>query len=264
MSRSVGILASAGSLLLLATVVGRADEWTRTFQVTGKPDLRVTTGDGSVRISSWERNQIEAHVITSGWRIADNEVRVTPHQDGNRVELDVRLPRLHWNAGHRSVRIEISAPREMNPEVRTEDGNIEVEGVRGEAYLHSGDGHIEAHGLDGTLRAESGDGRIRIQGRFDDLRLHTGDGSIYAEVGAGSKIASSWNIHTGDGNVTLRLPDDFAADLDAHTGDGHISLDLPVTVLGSLSRSTVRGKMNGGGGELTIRTGDGSIHLEKI
>jgi hypothetical protein len=34
-------------------------------------------------------------------------------------------------------------------------------------------------------------------------------------------------------------------------------------VEGIISKSRVRGKMNGGGQELTIHTGDGSIHLRK-
>jgi hypothetical protein len=76
-------------------------------------------------------------------------------------------------------------------------------------------------------------------------------------------MASGWNVRAGDGSVELNLPDNFAADVDLHTGDGHISLDLPVTVEGRLSRSSIHGKLNGGGNLLTIHTGDGSIRLQK-
>ena len=70
-------------------------------------------------------------------------------------------------------------------------------------------------------------------------------------------------FHTSDGGVEVRLPQDFAAELYAHTGDGHIHLDMPVTVNGSVERSRIRGKLNGGGPLLEITTGDGSIRIGK-
>jgi hypothetical protein len=51
--------------------------------------------------------------------------------------------------------------------------------------------------------------------------------------------------------------------IDASTGDGHVSSDIPITMDGIMSKSSVRGKMNGGGSTLTIHTGDGSIHLKQ-
>jgi len=56
---------------------------------------------------------------------------------------------------------------------------------------------------------------------------------------------------------------DYRADVDLHTSDGHIDLDIPVTTDGKLRENEVRGKINGGGSLMTIRTGDGSIHLRK-
>ncbi len=72
-----------------------------------------------------------------------------------------------------------------------------------------------------------------------------------------------WRLETGDGSVSLEVPGDLAADVDLHTSDGHIDLDMPVTTEGKIRQNEVRGKLNGGGSLLTIRTGDGSIHLRK-
>jgi DUF4097 and DUF4098 domain-containing protein YvlB len=129
--------------------------------------------------------------------------------------------------------------------------------------VESGDGNQEIEAVDGSLRAHTSDGYIRVSGRFDSLQLNSSDGRVEAHALAGSTISSGWELHTGDGSVTLQLPETFAADVDLNTGDGHISLDLPVTVQGRLGHSSVRGKLNGGGNLLIIRTGDGSIRLEK-
>jgi hypothetical protein len=103
-----------------------------------------------------------------------------------------------------------------------------------------------------------------VRGRFELLDLRTGDGGIEAEAEAGSKMGGAWSLRSGDGGITLRVPADLSADLDAHTGDGHITVDLPVTVAGSISNSTVRGKLGAGGPPLRVQTGDGSIRLQKL
>jgi DUF4097 and DUF4098 domain-containing protein YvlB len=105
--------------------------------------------------------------------------------------------------------------------------------LKGEIHFSSGDGSIEADSIDGVFEAKTGDGHIRVSGRWDRLDLQTQDGSVEADARAGSKMSGSWRVSTGDGHVTLRLPENFAADLDAHTGDGKITVDFPVTMSGS-------------------------------
>ncbi len=129
--------------------------------------------------------------------------------------------------------------------------------------LHSGDGSENLENVDGKLHATTGDGHIRANGRFDELDLKTGDGRVEVEAGAGSSHTAGWRLETGDGSVSLGVPGDFTADVDLHTSDGHIDLDMPVTTEGKIRQNEVHGKLNGGGNPLTIRTGDGSIHLRK-
>ncbi|HZT30801.1 MAG TPA: DUF4097 family beta strand repeat-containing protein [Bryobacteraceae bacterium] len=252
------------ALAVLLAAPGLADEWTKTFSISGAADLRVDTNDGAVTVRAWDLNRIEARVTTTGWKIGPGEVQVREHQTGDRVELDVHLPSRTWGAGSRTVRIELQVPRQTRSEIRTGDGRIRIEGVKGEAHLSTGDGAIEADTLDGTLEARTGDGGIRVRGRLDSLRLHTGDGSIQAEILAGSKIDTNWRVETGDGSVRLRLPSDFAADLDVHTGDGGISVDLPLTVSGVRNSSNLRGKLNNGTRPLYVRTNDGAIHIGRL
>ena len=64
-------------------------------------------------------------------------------------------------------------------------------------------------------------------------------------------------------SIAVEMPGDMQATIDASTHDGHISLGIPVTVEGSFSSSRINGKMNGGGQAIIVRTGDGSIHLNK-
>lgn len=252
------------SLTAAAASVTFADDWHKAFPVSGKPDLRVEVTDGSVSIRSSDRSEIVARVTTQGWKISDSEVRITEHQSGNRVEIDVRTPRMSVSFGRHSVEMDLLVPRELLAQIHSGDGRISAQDLKGEIHFSSADGSIEADSIDGVLEAKTGDGRIRASGRWDRLDLQTQDGSVEADARAGSKMAGSWRVHTGDGHVTLRLPENFAADVEAHTGDGKITIDFPVTMSGALSHSDVRGKLNGGGQTLVVHTGDGPIRLQRL
>jgi DUF4097 and DUF4098 domain-containing protein YvlB len=260
MRRQISLLfIAAFSLISLAAC---AEDWKKDFTTSGKPTLRVESNDADIRISSWDHKETEAHVITQGYKIGPNDVKIVERQSGDQLELEVRTPRLFGLVlSNHSVHIEISVPREADLNLHTGDGRIRVNDVKGEVRLDSGDGELEIYSADGKLNANTHDGSIRAQGRFDALDLHTGDGNIHAEVGGGSKISSAWSLRTGDGNVDLRLPQDFAANLDAQTGDGRVDVDLPVTVTGSVRENSIRGTLNGGGLPIEVRTGDGHISL---
>jgi DUF4097 and DUF4098 domain-containing protein YvlB len=258
--------------LAILAIPARAEEWSKTFELDGKADLRVETNDAKVQVEAWERKEIQARVVSEGVRIGlwgssdSHQVRVRDFQSGNRVELEVRIPRTNWVIGvnTRSTRIELKVPREASLDVHSGDGNLSVRGLEGDINLSTQDGDIDADSLRGDLQASTGDGHMRVQGRFGSLNLKTGDGSISAQISQGSEMASDWRVRSGDGNVELSLPEGFSADLDIHTGDGRITSDLPITLSGSLDHSSLRGKLNGGGPTLSVHTGDGSVHLKRL
>jgi DUF4097 and DUF4098 domain-containing protein YvlB len=244
----------------------RADDWSKSFTISGKPDLRVDTSDANIHVSTWDQNTIEAKITTTRYKIGDDGIRIEEHQSGDMVEIDVHYPHhgvtINFGNSHR-VDVEIHMPREGRMDLHTGDGKIDVGNFKGEMMLRSGDGSQEINGVDGKLRAVTGDGNIRANGRFDELELKTGDGRLDAHAASGSAIASGWKLESGDGTVTLEVPDNLSADVDLHTGDGHIDLDLPITTEGTIREGEVRGKLNGGGNRLMIHTGDGSIRLRK-
>ena len=252
-------------LAVLAVVPARADEWSKTYKLSGKPDLRIETSDANIRVTTWDQNTIEAKVITSRYKIGEGGIHIDERQTGDSVEIDVRYPHHYvgFEWGNHRVDVIIQMPREGNVNLRTGDGRIELAGLKGQMDLHSGDGSESLDHVDGKLHATTGDGHIRANGRFDELELKTGDGHVDVRAGTGSSLASNWRLETGDGSVSLEVPGNLAADVDLHTSDGHIDLDMPVSTEGKIRQNEVHGKINGGGSLLTIRTGDGSIHLRK-
>jgi hypothetical protein len=276
-----GALLGVG-MLMAATGV-RADEVAKTFTVTGHAHVRVLTDDGAVRVSTGDIKQVEIRVEYTGYKL-DRDLQVSTSQNGDSVEVIAKTHGGNWfNFGvrHSSLRVEVHMPKDAdlevttgdgsveadsingNLDVKTGDGHISVQGAKGNIRLHTGDGHIEGRALDGRADITTGDGHVNVEGRFDALTIRTGDGSVTARAGKGSTVAAPWDIHTGDGSVDLDLPGEMQANLDASTHDGRISLGIPVTVEGTFSSTKIMGKMNGGGQAIVVRTGDGSIHLNK-
>ena len=282
LSRLAGMGILALAVAACAAGNAQAQDWTKTYTVSGRAHVRVDTNDGAVRVTTGDSKQIELRVIYAGYQL-DRNLTINSRQDGDQVEFSARVHNsgfFSWNV-HKTLRLEVHMPREGdlnvdtgdgsveaqaltgNLDIHTGDGHIRVDGAKGNIRLRTGDGSIEGRDLDGTLEANTGDGHVTVEGRFDGLNIKTGDGSISARAGAGSKLASGWTIHTGDGSVDMTLPGDLQANIEASTNDGRISLGIPVTVEGTFSTSKISGKMNGGGQQLSIHTGDGSIHLSK-
>lgn len=297
----LGFLCAAALALTNAVPRVNAEEWTKSYAVSGRPQVRVDTNDGAVRVSTSASKQVEFRVEFQGYEVNKN-LHIDSRQDGDFVEINARVSGhwgFSWGKNHRYIRVEVRMPRDGdlqidtgdgsvetqaingrlkihtgdgsvkaqavagNVDIDTGDGSITLDGAKGDIRLHTGDGHIDARNLDGKVDANSGDGHIKIDGRLDALNVKTGDGSIDARLEPGSKLSQGWSIRTGDGSVDMVLPPDLQANIDASTNDGHISLGIPVTVEGTFSNSQIHGKMNGGGQSLTIHTGDGSIRLSK-
>ncbi|MBV8550940.1 MAG: DUF4097 family beta strand repeat protein [Acidobacteriaceae bacterium] len=250
--------------LLLFQAKAGAEEWNKHWTVGPKPELHIVAGDASVQVEAGEENAIDATVKTHGYSIGPSGVRIVEHQSGNRVDLEIREPSMHFSFGMHSIRVEVRVPRELAAEIHTGDGSIVLHGLHGALRVDTGDGSIQGEDLDGSLTAHSGDGSVHMRGRFDSLELHTQDGSVEVQAFRGSRMSSDWKVETGDGSVHLALPHDLSADVELQTGDGSIHLDLPVTVNGMRSEHELRGKLNGGGPLLRVRTGDGSIAVNSI
>jgi DUF4097 and DUF4098 domain-containing protein YvlB len=278
-----GVMGGLIGAFLLGASPAQADEVTKTFSISGRAKVRIQTDDGGVRVSTGDIKQVQVRVEYEGYKL-DKDLRVSTTQDGDTVDISAKTIGswgFHFGVHRTNLRVEVHMPKDADLEVtsgdggvevdaingslnvHTGDGHITVQGARGDMHLRAGDGHIEGRDLDGTLEATTGDGHINVTGRFDSLNLKSGDGSVSARALAGSKVQPSWTIHTGDGSVDLEIPGELQANLEASTHDGHISLGIPVMVEGSFSSSRVQGKMNGGGGQVSIHTGDGSIHLSK-
>ena len=264
-----------------AVPAGNTSWPTCTGSGVNRPTVHVDTNDGSVNITtSADLKQVEFHVDYSGYTI-DKNLHIASQLSGDTVTLTARAGNALLNIGVRRLHIEVRMPADADLRVdtgdgairaanltgtvdlHTGDGSLNVSGIKGSLQMRTGDGGIDASDIDGKISAVSGDGHITIDGRFDALQAKSGDGRIRVRARPGSKLDSSWSVSSGDGGIEIAVPSDLSADIEATSGDGSVTSDLPLTIQGTISKSRVHGKLNGGGQSLTIHTGDGSIHLKE-
>ncbi len=260
--------------------------FTRTLKVTGPVDLEVKSGSGDIRVRKGEqgtveiRGRIQAHDRGDGERSAEEKVHYLEEhppivQEGNRL----RVGRIDDADLRRNVSIdyEITVPVETQLSSETGSGDLTVEGLHGTVNARTGSGDLNFDSINGDVRVKtgSGDGRFeRMTGRLEletgsgdfelrDLRcsldLRTGSGDVKAE----GEPTGDWSLHTGSGEVTVRLPSALAFDLDAHTSSGEISASgLAIVAEGTIGHGALRGKVRGGGVRVELRTGSGDIRIE--
>jgi DUF4097 and DUF4098 domain-containing protein YvlB len=264
----------------------------RSFSVADHPTVVVRNVDGRTQIAGGREPNVRVRAVKEVNRAGSKEeaqraaaeVQVRIDQVGNRIEVEAIYPRQWFSFGLKPqvlVHLEVTMPSVADLEARTVDGPLNVEGIDGHLQIASTDGNVAARscagriearttdgellleGVRGEVRAHSTDGKVSIAGLLNILEVSTTDGGIEINAEDGSRMNAEWAISSSDGNVQLRLPDGFSADLDVTTGDGHITNDHPVTMQGEVSSHRLRGKMSGGGELLRIRTSDGDVAIGK-
>lgn len=279
MKRLFGILGITLAVVLV-TPVARGAEATfqRDLSVSGRVDLTVETGSGSIHLTSGPAGRV--HIfgrVKSNWGSDDDDVReIADHppieQAGNIVRVGVHQKRLH----NISIDYEIQAPPDSFLSASSGSGSLSDEGVGVDAKLTTGSGSIHATGLQGSFSVGTGSGNIYTeQSGTGNVEAQTGSGSIevknlngglHAQTGSGSvKVAgtptASWRVITGSGSVEL-WTGNGGLTLDAETGSGGIHSDREIAMQGSLEQHHhVTGKIGGGGPTVRVSTGSGSIRV---
>jgi hypothetical protein len=270
---------------------GNIEREERRLEVAGTDDISLYTFDGSVEIRSWDRSEVLIEIEKRGQDPeAVAKIEVVAEQTGDRIQVEARRPggatRFVGIGSFTSpsARLVATVPRTVQLVVRTGDGSIVADRVGGRVELRTGDGSIHVVETSGELLAESGDGSIeiedasgRVEARTDDgsvrlsgvpggVRIRSGDGSVVVRVRAGAVMTDDWMIATSDGSVSIELPDGFSAEIEAEPGsDSRVRSELTLSnaVGGTREQRTLRGVLGEGGHRLTVRTGDGSIRLNR-
>ncbi len=258
--------AAYGLFALSAAPAARAStvvkEVRKSFPLKPGGELSLENVNGGIRMEGWDENRVEVQatirVRHSSRRRAEKylqEVEIFFDHGDDFLHIDVDYPGKSgggdfwsWLFGHRppsvSITFELKVPRQLDVDVRTVNGKVDIARLEGDIQVRTTNGAIRVENVAGKVSCRTVNGGISVSlekvGRFDEMSLKTVNGSI-----------------------RLAVPRDIRADLEASTVNGHISSDLPIELRGRISRRSLHGKINGGGGFIILKTVNGSISLRE-
>ena len=145
---------------------------------------------------------------------------------------------------------------------RTSGGSIGLEGCSGDVDVNTSGGSIRIGAVEGDIKAVTSGGSVHVKEVMGTINARTSGGSMSATIS--SQPEGDCSLTTSGGSITVQVKDDIKVDLDAKTSGGRVSTDFPITIQGEISKSRIKGEINGGGPGLYLRTSGGSIHIKKL
>jgi DUF4097 and DUF4098 domain-containing protein YvlB len=159
----------------------------------------------------------------------------------------------------------------------TSGGSIELNGCDGPLKVDTSGGRIEAIDGTGSLEARTSGGSIVVRNFGGDAKVETSggrlafenvNGKIFGRTSGGSitaklksPIPGDVNLETSAGSIDLMVPADAGLDIEAEASSGRVTSELPFTGTRS-DRDSMKGKINGGGKSVVLRSGAGSISIK--
>jgi two-component system, LytTR family, sensor kinase len=146
---------------------------------------------------------------------------------------------------------------QANINVDTKGGSIHVQKNKGQIHFNSWGGNIEASDIIGDFECSTLGGNIRLNNLNGNIGASTKGGNITAQLSSINQYA--W-FDTSGGNIRVSLPLENPMDLEVSANRiYHPSFQ---NFKGNISRNSIRGKLNGGGSHITIKTGGGKVDIE--
>ncbi len=278
----------------------RNRRYEKVFTVQENGEVNVDADAGSVKIESWDKNEVSIVVEVEGSDSRAEKYKVEFRQEGNTVYVTGKVRDksfFKWHVGNLEALYTIYTPKRFNSKVNTSGGNVEsknlvgrselttsggnvrVEKLEGETILSTSGGNVEAMSVNGNIEAETSGGNVFLESIVGNVKGYTSggdvefigiDGRVQGGTSGGNvtvKVSGEnkgIDVETSGGDIDIFIKEGIGADIDAETSGGSVDCDLPVTVRGKVRESELHGKINGGGNPLRASTSGGSIHIATL
>jgi len=229
-------------------------------------DVKAETAGGSIQVKS-VGGELIAETAGGSIKIGEGGKAVVAGTAGGSIEIGKSAGPVEAKTAGGSIRI---GPTKGAVRAETAGGSIGIDEVDGPVVAETAGGSIKINGATGNVEAETSGGSITVRGALAAVEAETAGGSIEVELlaGGGDRHCS---LETSGGDVRLYLPTKIKATVDAEVriegwrkADYGIYSDFDLDIKKDEGRRvTARGKINGGGSLLRLRTTNGDIHIER-
>ncbi len=202
----------------------------QSFRVSSQPDLIINNPFGAIRIHHGAVNTVEVrathHYSSLVPRRSSYPLNATQQENQIRVELwSPQARSAFWLGDIGRIDLDIVTPESSNLHIRSDASTITIDGIHGQAIIHTNAGPIDAKNasLSSHSSIHTNAGTINLQNVHleGDARLETNAGTItfVGSINSGSQ----YSFKTNAGTIDVALPANTAFALDAKTDLGTVS-----------------------------------------
>jgi DUF4097 and DUF4098 domain-containing protein YvlB len=184
----------------------------RTFDIEPSAKLDINTEVGDIEVKAGDTDQVEVELVKTSWRAdqaaaeaAASELTIEVVETQNGLELSFETPRQEapfMFEAHNldSVDFIVTIPAELEVQLETRVGNIDLNGTTGFATLVSQFGDIAVTNLTGSLKIDDRNGNITLIGIEGE---NVGATSSFGDIQAEDIVGGSVSLHSDNGNFTI-------------------------------------------------------------
>jgi DUF4097 and DUF4098 domain-containing protein YvlB len=226
------------------------EEFHQTYTITAEGRVELDNINGSVHISSWDRNEVKVDAV----KYADtkerlDEAKIEVESGKDYLSIQTKYPEHDhtWNWGSHNnpagVEYTLTVPRTVRlDEIKLINGSLDITGVSGEVRASCINGRLEAHDLVG--RAELSTINGRLDARFTQLS------------------SQSVELNSVNGSLDLTIPSDSNAEVEASTVSGGINNDFGLHVNHhQFVGHDLRGELGKGGAHIKLSNVNGRVEI---
>jgi DUF4097 and DUF4098 domain-containing protein YvlB len=292
LNRASRLFALAAVATLLSVTVAQAsvekDTIKRSFSVEPGGTLYIDVDRGNVTVVTFDGDQVHVEMdrlVNSNNAEQVKRILARHEWEIERDGSDIVVESQFENDGRRRteefrLKVLVKVPHEYNVDFSTGAGTVEVSDLRGYVNGKTGAGNITIGEIEGDVEVRSGSGNIKIEGVVGNLEVQSGagnirlgyvEGQIEAATGAGDITARitrqprrDSHLESGAGNVLVYLEPEIGLMVNAKASVGSASCDFGLEVQGRWMSKSFSGRINGGGPDLTLRSGVGNVSLKRM
>jgi len=223
----------------------QAQEQKKSFTVDKGDLLDLSTRMGNITIDTWDKNEV--NVVVKNILSSETDL-LRMEQKGSKVEVEFK----GRDSDH--IQFEITIPSELNLDLSTGGGNIDLKNdLKGTIDASTGGGNISAKNISGKTDLTTAGGNISVGNINSTADISTAGGDL--RVG---NINGTADLSTAGGNVKVG---NVSGNADVSTAGGNISVG---NIDGNADISTAGGniKVNKVSGTADVNTAGGNISLD--
>ncbi len=262
---AVTLLAAAGC------TAGPTETRDDSFSVNGTATLVVNSDNGWIKVNTGSDDEVRVQATLRGVDRIDYEVS----QDGNTITVVAEIDQ-GWFISNVGVDITITTPVNTDVELETSNGAIELNGIEGTGTLRTSNGEIVLENVKGDFEGRTSNGKIEVDTLEGTAFLMTSNGGLDLQEVIGEVDAETSNggisysgdmipggdnrLITSNGNVDVELLGTPGIKLDASTNNGDVTSELPITAT-TTSDDHLVGTIGDGEADLYIESSNGDVTI---